>query len=133
MRKTKKVYIPSTTDIKILETVKLLNDNDEYPLPLGVFHILAGSPAPEFAKYQDLATFKTLTSYTSKHVSRLIMMLIRNEYLHKIYDENTNELYLEITEKGDLFLFDYHKKHKYKFVKKVPSKKPLIVKIEKNK
>lgn len=133
MRKMRKEYIPTTTEIKILDTVKLLNDNGEYPLPLGVFNILAGSPAPEFEKYQDLATFKTLTSYTSKHISRLVMMLLRNGYLHKIYDEKTNDLYLEITEKGDLFLFNYHKKHKYKFVKKVPSKKPLIVKIEKNK
>ena len=99
MRKTKKVYIPATTEIKILDTVKLLNDNGEYPLPLGVYNILLGSPAPEFEKYQDLPTFKTLTSYTSKHISRLIMMLLRNGYLHKIYDEKTNDLYLEITEK----------------------------------
>ena len=133
MRKTKKVYVPTTSDIKILDTVKLLNDGGEYPLPLGVYYILAGSPAEEFEKYQDLPTFKTLTSYTSKHISRLIMMLLRNGYLRKVYDEKTNDLYLEITEKGDLFLFDYHKKHKYKFVKKAPSKKPLIVKIEKNK
>ena len=133
MRKTKKVYIPTTTEIKILDTVKLLNDGGEYPLPLGVFNILAGSPDEEFEKYQDLPTYKTLTSYTSKHISRLIMMLLRNGYLRKIYDEKTNELYLEVTEKGDLFLFDYHKKHKYKFVKKVHSKKPLIFKIEKNK
>lgn len=133
MRKTKKIYIPTTTEIKILDTIKLLNDSSEYPLPLGVYNILVGSPAPEFEKYQELPTFKTLTSYTSKHISRLIMMLLRNEYLRKIYDEKTNELYLEITEKGDLFLFDYHKKHKYRFVKKIPSKKPLIVKIAKNK
>ena len=133
MRKTKKIYIPTTTEIKILDTIKLLNDSSEYPLPLGVYNILVGSPAPEFEKYQELPTFKTLTSYTSKHISRLIMMLLRNEYLCKIYDEKTNELYLEITEKGDLFLFDYHKKHKYRFVKKMPSKKPLIVKITKNK
>ena len=131
MRKVKKVYIPSTTEIKILDTVKLLNDNDEYPLPLGVFKILSGSTDPEFEKYQELATYKTLTSYTSKHISRLIMMLLRNDYLYKIYDENSDELYLSLSDKGQVFLFDYHKKHKYKFVRKTPSKKPLIVKISK--
>ena len=131
MRKVKKVYIPSTTEIKILDTVKLLNDNDEYPLPLGVYKILSGSTDPEFEKYQELATYKTLTSYTSKHISRLIMMLLRNDYLYKIYDENSDELYLALSDKGQVFLFDYHKKHKYKFVRKTPNKKPLIVKISK--
>ena len=131
MRKTKKAYIPSTTEIKILDTVKLLNDNNEYPLPLGVFKILSGSTDPEFEKYQELGTYKTLTSYTSKHISRLIMMLLRNDYLYKIYDENSDELYLALSDKGQVFLFNYHKKHKYKFVRKTPNKKPLIVKINK--
>ena len=131
MRKTKKAYIPSTTEIKILDTVKLLNDNNEYPLPLGVFKILSGSTDPEFEKYQELGTYKTLTSYTSKHISRLIMMLLRNDYLYKIYDENSDELYLALSDKGLVFLLDYHKKHKYKFVRKTPNKKPLIVKINK--
>ena len=131
MRQTKKNYIPTTSEIKILDTVLLLNEQDEYPLPLGVYYILVGSNEPEFVKYQNLSTYKTLTSYSSKHISRLIMMLLRNNYLAKIYDEKSDDLYLCVTDKGKMFLFNYHKKHKYKFVKKELSKKPLIIKIEK--
>ena len=48
------IYIPSTSDIKILETVQSLNKDNLYPLPLGVYKILAGSVEKEFIKYKDL-------------------------------------------------------------------------------
>ena len=124
------IYIPSTSDIKILETVQSLNKDNLYPLPLGVYKILAGSVEKEFIKYKDLPTYSTLMSFSSKHISRLIMMLLRYGYLAKIYDPNSDEMYLKLTEKGDIFLFEYHKKHKYSFVKKKDSKKPLIVEIK---
>ena len=130
MQKNKKEYIPTTSDIKILDTVQLLNKTNQYPLPLGVFKILSGSSEPEFLVYQALPTYRTLTSYSSKHISRLIMMLLRNGYLQKVYDSKTDELYLKTTDKADLFLLKYHKKHKYTFIKKSSSKKPLIVEIK---
>ena len=76
-----------------------------------------------------MPTYATLLSYSSKHVSRLIMMLVRNHYLEKVYDEKTNELYLSISAKGEMFLRDYSKKHKYSFIKKNANKKPTIVEI----
>lgn len=127
---SKVTYIPSTSDIKILETVEALNKKKLYPLPLGVYKILIGSVEPDFIIYSDLPTYSTLTSFSSKHISRMIMMLLRYGYLSRIYDKNTDELYLSLTEKGDLFLFDYHKKHKYSFKKKSDNKKPLIVEIK---
>ena len=126
----KKLYIPSTSEIKILETVSFLNKDNLYPLPLGVYKILVGSVEPEFIIYKELPTYSTLTSFSSKHVSRLIMMLLRYGYLSRIYDEKSNELYLKLTDKGDLFLFEYHRKHKYSFVKKEDNKKPLVVEIK---
>ena len=129
MKTAKKEFVPSTSDIKILLTVSALNNKGLYPLPLGVYKILSGSEESEFVPYQDLETYGTLLSYSSKHVSRLIMMLVRNKYLEKIYDPNTDELYLKITEKGDMFLMRYCKKHKYYFKKKDIVKKPLIIKI----
>lgn len=130
MKRMKKEYTPSTSDIKILDTVELLNKKDLYPLPLGVYKILSGSSEPEYIIYHELSTYRTLTSYSSKHISRLIMMLLRNGYLGKIYHPESDELYLKITDKGALFLLKYHKKHKYKFQKKTPSKKPLIIEIK---
>ena len=133
MTRNKKVFVPSTSDIKILQTVKLLNERDLYPLPGGVFKILCGSGEDEYIEYRDMPTYATLLSYSSKHVSRLIMMLVRNHYLDKVYDEKTNELYLKLSVKGDMFLTQYSKKHKYSFIKKSTNKKPLIVKIENKK
>ena len=72
----KKVYIPTTSDIKILETVSLLNKQNLYPLPQGVFKILSASGEPEYIVYKDLPTYGTLLSYPSKHISRLVMMLL---------------------------------------------------------
>lgn len=131
MRKVSKVFVPSTSDIKILRTVQLLNSKNLYPLPQGVFKILSASGEDEYIIYRDFSTYGTILSYSSKHISRLIMMLVRNHYLEKIFDEKTNELYLSITPKGEMFLRDYEKKHKYSFKKKTINSKPLIVKINK--
>ena len=128
--RTKKDYIPSTSEIKILETVNDLNEKDLYPLSLGVYKILTGSSEDEYIIYHEMKTYRTLTSFSSKHISRLIMMLLRNGYLSKTYDEKSDDLYLKITDKGKAFLLHYHKKHKYSFHKKNISKKPLIVEIK---
>ena len=130
MRRAKIEFVPSTSDIKILRTIYLLNEQNLYPLALGVYKILIGSKEPEFERCRSLETFSTLISPNSRHVSKLIMMLLRNRYLENIYDENTNELYLKITEKGKVFLNDYYKKHKYSFKKKNSEPKVLIVEIK---
>ena len=132
MKKESNVYKLCTNDLKIIETISLLNEKDIYPLSEGVYKILIGDESEEIAPYRDLATYKTLVSYNSKKVSRLIIMLIRYRYLERIYDEATNELYLKVAPKGETELIKYHKKHKYKFIKKQVKSKPLFVEIKKN-
>ena len=129
MPRVKKDYIPQTSDIKILETVQFLNEKNLYPLPQGVHKILSASGEPEYIIYRDIPTYGTLLSYPSKHIARLVMMLLRYGYLERKYDEKTDELYLKLSNKGEMFLFSYHKKHKYSFKKKSGGKKPLIVEI----
>jgi len=131
MGRNTRVFIPSTSDIKIMFTIQKLNSENLYPTSHGVYKILSGSMEDEYINYREYETFATLLSYSSKHVSRLIMMLLRNKYIERIYDEKTNELYLKIGIKGEMFLLDYSKKHKYSFTKKENNKKPTIVKIEK--
>lgn len=132
MKKEANQYKLCTNDLKIIETIKLLNDMDLYPLPEGVYKILTGSEDSDISSYREFPTYKTLVSYPSKKVSRLIIMLIRYKYLERIYDENTNELYLKVSIKGEQELEKYHKKHKYRFTQKKVKEKPLFVKIEKN-
>ena len=132
MKKESNVYKLCTNDYKIIETISLLNEKDIYPLPEGVYKILKGDEGEEIDPYRDLPTYKTLVSYTSKKISRLIVMLIRYRFLERIYDEASNELYLKVAPKGETELIKYHKKHKYKFTKKQVKTKPLFVTIKKN-
>ena len=130
MKKEANVYKLCTNDLKIIETVNLLNERNIYPLAEGVYKILKGDEGEDIDPYRDLATYKTLVSYNSKKISRLIVMLIRYKYLERIYDKKTNELYLKVAPKGNVELVKYHKKHKYKFTKKKVKQKPLFVTIE---
>ena len=132
MKKESNVYKLCTNDLKIIETISLLNEKDIYPLPEGVYKILKGDESEEIDPYRNLSTYKTLVSYNSKKVSRLIVMLIRYKYLERIYDEATNELYLKVAPKGEAELIKYRKKHKYKFTKKQVKSKPLFATIKKN-
>ena len=105
-------------DIKILDTISLLNDNQFFPLPDGVYKILKGVIDKETIAFMDYPTFSTLVSCKSKRISMAIMLLVRHKYLEKIYVEKEDELFLKISNFGKSFLLDYHKKHKLKYKKK---------------
>ena len=132
MKKESNVYKLCTNDLKIIETINLLKKKNIYPLPECVYLILKGDESDEIRQFSELPTYKTLVSYSSKKISKLIVMLIRYQYLERIYDENTNELYLKVATKGELELIKYHKKHKYSFTKKKVKEKPLFVIIKNN-
>ena len=46
-------------DIKILDTISLLNDNQFFPLPDGVYKILKGVIDKETIAFMDYRTFST--------------------------------------------------------------------------
>ena len=60
MKKTSSNYVLSLVDIKILDTVSLLNEKNVYPLPEGVYLILKGSERNEIDEHRELPTYKTL-------------------------------------------------------------------------
>ena len=130
MKKVRNIYVLETSDLKILETISLLNKDNYYPLSEGVYKILAGVDDEETEKFNELATYKTLISYGSKKVSRLIVMLLRYHYLERVYDPVSDKLYLKVAPKGEEELVKYHKKHKYKFTKKEVNFEPTIVKLD---
>ena len=132
MRKEANQYKLCTNDLKILETISLLNKEDKYPLAECVYLILTGDESEDVQEFKDLPTFKTLVSYSSKKVSRLIIMLIRYGYLERIYDEASDKLYLKVSLKGDMELLKYHKKHKYSYKRKQVKHKQLYAVIKKN-
>lgn len=130
MKKVRNVYVLETTDYKILETVSLLNKDSYYPLAEGVYKILTGVDDEETDRFSELDTYKTLISYTSKKISRFIMMLLRYHYLERVYDPSSDKLYLRVAAKGEVELVKYHKKHKYKFTTKKVNLEPTIVKLD---
>ena len=130
MKKVRNIYALETTDFKILDTVSLLNKEHYYPLAEGVFKILTGVDDEETDKFSELPTYKTLISYTSKKISRFIMMLLRYHFLERIYDPVSDKLYLKVAPKGEVELVKYHKKHKYKFTTKKVNVEPTIVKLD---
>ena len=117
------------SDIKILDTVKDLNDNGFFPLPDGVYKMLKGIIDKETISFIDYPTFSTLISCKSKRISMSIMLLVRYKYLSKIFDPKTEELYLQITDLGKATLLDFHKHHKVKYIKKSKDVKTTIVRI----
>jgi len=119
------------THFKILSLVAALNKDKLFPNQEGVYKILSGTYDQETKVYKDLETFGVLTSYSSKKVCRFILALLRHGYLQKVYDEETDDLYLKITIPGIEELAKYNKKRKQPFVKATVNSRKTIVKIDK--
>ena len=117
------------TYCKVLLTISELNKQSYYPLNEGVYKILAGIIDDEVVTFTDLSTFATLTSYSSKKICHLTLMLFKQGLIGKIFDPNSKKLYLRITESGTLALTEYFKKHKANFAKRNLKKTSTIVKI----
>ena len=126
----KKEFKLTPSHYKVLETVDYLNKLKYYPLPSGIHKIIKGEKDDETIQFKECPTYGTIISFSSKKVCRLVMMLVRYNYLEKIYDRNTNELYLKISNFGSIELIKYLKKHKINHTKKSANVKPSIVKID---
>ena len=124
-----KQFALNQTYCKVLLTILELNKLSYYPLNEGVYKILVGINDEEVSCFDNLATFGTLTSYSSKKISHLILMLFRHGYLGRIYDTKTKKLYLRVTEKGEKELNQFFLKHKKSFSKRKQKITATIVKI----
>lgn len=112
------------THYKVLDTIYYLNIQNKYPLADGVYKILSGIIDEETLFYQDLPTFSTLISFSSKKVCRYLLALQKAGHIHKRFDEKTNNLYFEITAKGKKEIESFHKVH----IKPYPKKRRVIEK-----
>ena len=117
------------TYCKVLLTISELNKLSYYPLNEGVYKILAGILDDEVASFTELPSFGTLTSYSSKKICHLTLMLFRHGLLGKIFDPDTKKLYLRSTDEGEEALKKYFAKHKKGFAKRKQKSVPTIIKI----
>ena len=117
------------TYCKVLYTISKLNEQSYYPLNEGVYKILVGIVDDEVLPFANIASFGTLTSYTSKKICHLTLMLFRKGFIGKVFDPESKKLYLRTTEKGELALKNYFVKHKKGFAKRKQKNVPTIGKI----
>lgn len=129
MKSNKEKFIPTLIDIKIMLTIRSLNSLGYYPIGEGVYKILHGILDEDTIELTSIPTFKTVISLPRKKISNRIFMLVRYQYIKKIYHQKSDELYLSLTEKGVIYLDDFLNKHKLQLVKKETNKKPTIIKI----
>ena len=124
-----KEFAINQTYYKVLLTISELNKRSYYPLNEGVYKILSGIIDDESSKFVNVVTFATLTSYTSKKICHLTLMLFRNGYIGKIFDPQTNKLYFRVTDKGELALTAFFEKHRHNFAKRKQKTTQTIAKI----
>ena len=128
-RKTSEFKL-TVSHYKILQTVYELNKVHKYPTAKGINNILQGKLDPETRNYIDLKTFGTLLSYPGRRLCSYILNMVRRGYLSYIYDKNSDDMYLRLTEKGEVEVFNYERKHKGSYTKKEPHRKAQIVEIK---
>ena len=128
-RKTNEFKL-TVSHYKILQTVNELNKVKKYPTAKGVNNILQGKLDPETRNYINLKTFGTLLSYPGRHLCSYILNMVRRGYLSYIYDKKSDDMYLRVTEKGEIEIFTFEKKHKNEYTHKEPHRKAQIVEIK---
>ena len=117
------------TYCKVLLTISELNKQSYYPLNEGIYKILVGIIDDEVMPFSNISSFGTLTSYSSKKICHLTLMLCRKGLIGKVFDPETKKLYLRTTDKGEEALKNYFAKHKKGFAKRKQKSAPTIVKI----
>ena len=117
------------TYCKVLLTISELNKKSYYPLNEGIYKILVGIIDDEVMPFSNISSFGTLTSYSSKKICHLTLMLFRKGLIGKVFDPETKKLYLRTTDKGEEALKNYFAKHKKGFAKRKQKSAPTIVKI----
>jgi hypothetical protein len=117
------------TYCKVLLTISELNKQSYYPLNEGIYKILVGIIDDEVMPFSNISSFGTLTSYSSKKICHLTLMLFRKGLIGKVFDPETKKLYLRTTDKGEEALKKYFAKHKKGFAKRKQKSAPTIVKI----
>ena len=129
-RKRSSEFRLTVSHYKILQTVNELNKVKKYPTAKGVNNILQGKLDPETRKYIELKTFGTLLSYPGRRLCSYILNMVRRGYLSYIYDKSSEAMYLRLTEKGEVEVFSFERKHKNEYTHKEPHRKPEIVEIK---
>jgi hypothetical protein len=117
------------TYCKVLLTISELNKQSYYPLNEGIYKILVGIIDDEVMPFSNISSFGTLTSYSSKKICHLTLMLFTKGLIGKVFDPETKKLYLRTTDKGEEALKNYFAKHKKGFAKRKQKSAPTIVKI----
>ena len=79
------------TYCKVLLTISDLNKQSYYPLNEGLYKILVGIMDEEVLPFANLASFGTLTSYSSKKICHLTLMLFRQGLIGKVFDPETKK------------------------------------------
>ena len=115
---------------KILQTIFDLNKMKKYPTAKGVNNILMGKLDIETRQYIDLQTFGTLISFPGRRLCSYILNMVRRGYLSYIYDKKSDAMYLRVTEKGEIEVFNFERKHKNEYTHKEPHRKHQIVEIK---
>ena len=124
-----KQFVINQTYCKVLLTISELNKLSYYPLNEGIYKILAGINDDEVLQFSSLITFGTLTSYSSKKICHLTLMLYRHGLIEKIFDAKTKKLYLRTNSKGEEALKTFFSRHKQSFARRKQKNNPTIVKI----
>ena len=124
-----KEFVINQTYYKVLLTVSELNKKSLYPLNEGIYKILTGVIDEETSGLMDLSTFATLSSYTSKRICHLTLMLFRHNLIGKIFDPVSKKLYFRTTDSGENALLDFAKNHRCSFARRRQKSAMTIAKI----
>ena len=116
MRKKSSQFRLTVSHFKILQTIEELNKLHLFPTAKGVNNILMGKLDKETKQYMNIKTYGTLISFPGRKLCSYILNMVRRGYLGYIYDKNTDAMYLRITEKGEMEVFSYEKKHKNNYI-----------------
>jgi len=123
-------FVPKITHYKILLTIYELNQNHYFPMQEGIISILQGNTDNDTYRFKDYVTYGSLVSYSSKKISRYIMMLSRYNYVRKFYIENNDNMLFKLSDLGEGSLLRYLTKHKIVPSKRQNSKKSYFIELK---
>jgi hypothetical protein len=107
LQRPRKEFVPKRAQLKLLDLVLGLNEAGKMGSSTALVELAQGTDSPAALAFASLASYGSLTSFSSKRIKGLLRTLKQHGFLSLRYDAHEDEYYFVTTSLGQQAALTY--------------------------